>query len=91
MTVEVVTPDQFFGDVVGDLNRRRGVIEGQETGPGGTRIIKTKVPLSEMFGYVTTLRSMTQGRASSTMEPSHYEEVPRNIAEEIQAKSAGKA
>ncbi|MES2465229.1 MAG: elongation factor G [Armatimonadota bacterium] len=91
MTVEVVTPDQFFGDVVGDLNRRRGVIEGQETGPGGTRIIKTKVPLSEMFGYVTTLRSMTQGRASSTMEPSHYEEVPRNIAEEIQAKSAGKS
>ena len=89
MAVEVVTPEQFFGDVVGDLNRRRGIIEGQETGPGGTRIIKTKVPLSEMFGYVTTLRSMTQGRASSTMEPSHYEEVPRNIAEEIQAKNTG--
>ncbi|MBC8103324.1 MAG: elongation factor G [Cytophagales bacterium] len=91
MVVEVVTPEQFFGDVVGDLNRRRGIVEGQETGPGGTRIIKSKVPLSEMFGYVTTLRSMTQGRASSTMEPSHYEEVPRNIAEEIQAKSAGKS
>ena len=87
MAIEVVTPEQFFGDVVGDLNRRRGVMEGQETGPGGTRVLKAKVPLAEMFGYVTTLRSMTQGRASSTMEPSHYEEVPRNIAEEIQAKS----
>jgi elongation factor G len=90
MTVEVVTPDQFLGDVIGDLNRRRGVVEGQETGPGGTRIIRAKVPLAEMFGYVTTLRSMTQGRASSTMEPSHYEEVPRNVAEEIMAKNAGK-
>jgi elongation factor G len=90
MTVEVVTPDQFLGDVIGDLNRRRGVVEGQETGPGGTRIIKAKVPLAEMFGYVTTLRSMTQGRASSTMEPSHYEEVPRNVAEEIMAKNSGK-
>jgi len=90
MAIEVVTPEQFFGDVVGDLNRRRGIVEGQETGPGGTRIIKSKVPLAEMFGYVTTLRSMTQGRASSTMEPSHYEEVPRNIAEEIQAKNSSK-
>jgi elongation factor G len=90
MAIEVVTPEQFFGDVVGDLNRRRGIVEGQENGPGGTRIIKSKVPLAEMFGYVTSLRSMTQGRASSTMEPSHYEEVPRNVAEEIQAKS-GKA
>ena len=87
MQIEVVTPDQFLGDVIGDLNRRRGIIEGQETGPGGVRIIKSKVPLAEMFGYVTTLRSMTQGRASSTMEPSHYEAVPRNVAEEIQAKS----
>ena len=90
MTIEVVTPEQFFGDVVGDLNRRRGIVEGQETGPGGTRIIKSKVPLAEMFGYVTTLRSMTQGRASSTMEPSHYDEVPRNVAEEIMAKNAGR-
>ncbi|MBC8142189.1 MAG: elongation factor G [Armatimonadetes bacterium] len=90
MAVEVVTPDQYLGDVIGDLNRRRGLVEGQEMGPGGTRIIKSKVPLSEMFGYVTTLRSMTQGRASSTMEPSHYEEVPRNVAEEIQAKSGRK-
>ena len=90
MNIEVVTPEQFLGDVIGDLNRRRGLIEGQEVGPGGTRIIKSKVPLSEMFGYVTTLRSMTQGRASSTMEPSHYEEVPKNVAEEIMAKNAGR-
>jgi elongation factor G len=89
MSVEVVTPEQFLGDVIGDLNRRRGIIEGQETDKGGTRVIKAKVPLAEMFGYVTTLRSMTQGRASSTMEPSHYEEVPRNVADEIMAK-AGK-
>lgn len=87
MQIEVVTPEQFLGDVIGDLNRRRGIIEGQETGAGGVRIIKSKVPLAEMFGYVTTLRSMTQGRASSTMEPSHYEAVPRNVAEEIMAKS----
>jgi elongation factor G len=85
MAMEVVTPDQFLGDVIGDINRRRGIVEGQETGAGGSRIIKAKVPLSEMFGYVTSLRSMTQGRASSTMEPSHYEEVPRNVAEEIMA------
>ncbi len=90
MDVEVVTPDNFLGDVIGDLNRRRGLVEGQENGPGGTRVIKAKVPLAEMFGYVTTLRSMTQGRASSTMEPSHYEEVPRNVAEEIIAKNQGK-
>ena len=90
MAVEVVTPEQFLGDVIGDLNRRRGLVEGQDNGPGGTRIIKAKVPLAEMFGYVTTLRSMTQGRASSTMEPSHYEEVPRNVAEEIVSKNQSK-
>jgi len=90
MAVEVVTPDQFLGNVVGDLNSRRGMIEGQENSHGGTMVIKAKVPLSEMFGYVTSLRSMTQGRASSTMEPSHYAEVPRNVAEELAAKSQGK-
>jgi len=90
MAVEVVTPDQFLGAVVGDLNSRRGMIEGQEQSHGGTMVIKAKVPLAEMFGYVTSLRSMTQGRASSTMEPSHYAEVPRNVAEELTAKSAGK-
>jgi len=91
MAVEVVTPDQFLGAVVGDLNSRRGLIEGQEQSHGGTVVIKSKVPLSEMFGYVTSLRSMTQGRASSTMEPSHYAEVPRNVAEELAAKSQGRA
>ncbi len=90
MAIEVVTPDQFLGSVVGDLNSRRGMIEGQENGPGGTMVIKAKVPLAEMFGYVTSLRSMTQGRASSTMEPSHYAEVPRNVSEELSAKSQGK-
>ena len=90
MAVEVVTPDQFLGSVVGDLNSRRGIIEGQEQSHGSTMVIKAKVPLAEMFGYVTSLRSMTQGRASSTMEPSHYAEVPRNVAEELAAKSAGK-
>ncbi|WP_119322402.1 elongation factor G [Capsulimonas corticalis] len=90
MAVEVTTPDQFLGSVVGDLNSRRGIIEGQEQSYGGTVVIKAKVPLAEMFGYVTTLRSMTQGRASSTMEPSHYAEVPRNVSEELMAKAAGK-
>ncbi len=90
MAVEVVTPDQFLGSVVGDLNSRRGMIEGQENSHGGTMVIKAKVPLAEMFGYVTSLRSMTQGRASSTMEPSHYAEVPRNVAEELTVKAAGK-
>jgi len=89
MSIEVVTPEQFLGDVIGDLNRRRGIIEGQDQ-IQGARAVKAKVPLAEMFGYVTTLRSMTQGRASSTMEPSHYEEVPRNVAEEIMAKSGRK-
>jgi len=90
MAIEVVTPDQFLGSVVGDLNSRRGMIEGQENSHGGTMVIKAKVPLAEMFGYVTSLRSMSQGRASSTMEPSHYAEVPRNVAEELMAKSVGK-
>jgi elongation factor G len=90
MTVEVVTPDQYLGSVVGDLNSRRGLILGQEQSHGGTVVIKAQVPLSEMFGYVTSLRSMTQGRASSTMEPSHYAEVPRNVAEELIAKAQGR-
>ena len=90
MAVEVVTPDQFLGNVVGDLNSRRGMIEGQEQIHGGIIVVKAKVPLAEMFGYVTSLRSMSQGRASSTMEPSHYAEVPRNVAEELAAKSAGR-
>ncbi|MDR3707826.1 MAG: elongation factor G [Capsulimonadaceae bacterium] len=92
MGVEVVTPELNMGDVIGDLNSRRGQILGMEQEPGtGNQIIKAQVPLSEMFGYSTTLRSATQGRASYTMEPSHYDEVPRSIAEELIAKSQGKA
>ncbi len=87
MHVEVTTPDQNVGDVIGDLNKRRGRIEGQENGMGGTVVINSQVPLSEMFGYVTTLRSLTQGRATPNVTPSHYEEVPGNIATEIIAKA----
>jgi elongation factor G len=90
MSVEVETPEQFMGDVIGDLNSRRGRIEGMEPGPGGMQIIKAQVPLGEMFGYVTDLRSLTQGRANPTVEPSHYEEVPRNLAEEIIARTQGR-
>jgi elongation factor G len=78
-----------MGDVTGDLNRRRGMMEGMDT-RAGSQVIKAKVPLSEMFGYVTQLRSMSSGRASSTMEFSHYAPVPNNIAEEVIAKVKGK-
>ncbi|HYK55459.1 MAG TPA: elongation factor G, partial [Flavisolibacter sp.] len=86
MKVEVITPDQYMGDVTGDLNRRRGMMEGMDT-RAGAQVIKAKVPLSEMFGYVTQLRSLSSGRASSTMEFSHYAPAPNNIAEEVIAKS----
>jgi elongation factor G len=89
MKMEVLTPEQYMGDVVGDLNRRRGVVEGMDS-RAGAQVIKAKVPLSEMFGYVTQLRTITSGRASSTMEFSHYAEVPRNMAEEVIARSNGK-
>lgn len=89
MKVEVITPEQYMGDVTGDLNRRRGMMEGMDT-RAGAQVIKAKVPLSEMFGYVTQLRSLTSGRASSTMEFSHYNPAPTNIAEEVIAKSKGK-
>ncbi|MFN5317282.1 MAG: elongation factor G [Bacteroidia bacterium] len=90
MKVEVITPEQNMGDVVGDLNRRRGQIEGMDS-KGNAQVIKAKVPLSEMFGYVTQLRTLTSGRATSTMEPSHYAEAPRNIADDVIAKAKGKA
>jgi elongation factor G len=90
MAIEVVTPENFMGDVIGDINRRRGRMEGMEPGPGGIQTIKAQVPLSEMFGYATDLRGGTQGRASFSMEPSHYEEVPRNVADELLAKVSGK-
>ena len=89
MRVEVVTPDQYMGDVTGDLNRRRGILEGMDT-KGNAQVIKAKVPLSEMFGYVTQLRSLSSGRATSTMEFSHYAPAPNAIAEEVIAKVKGK-
>jgi elongation factor G len=89
MKIEVVTPDQYMGDVTGDLNRRRGMLEGMDT-KGNAQVIKAKVPLSEMFGYVTQLRSLSSGRATSTMEFSHYAAAPNNIAEEVIAKAKGK-
>ncbi|MEO6405077.1 MAG: elongation factor G [Ferruginibacter sp.] len=89
MKVEVLTPDQYMGDVTGDLNRRRGMLEGMDS-KHGVQVIKAKVPLSEMFGYVTQLRSLSSGRATSTMEFSHYAPAPNNIAEEVIAKQKGK-
>ena len=85
MSVEVVTPENFLGDVVGDLNRRRGMIEGMDENPAG-KIVHASIPLGEMFGYATDLRSATQGRATFTMEFDRYEEVPENIAEAIRAR-----
>jgi elongation factor G len=85
MDVEVVTPEDYMGDVVGDLNRRRGRILSMDQ-RGNARVIKAEVPLAEMFGYATDLRSFTQGRASYTMKFKHYEQVPANIANEIIAK-----
>jgi elongation factor G len=89
MKVEVLTPEQNMGDVVGDLNRRRGQIEGMDS-KGNAQVIKAKVPLCEMFGYVTQLRTLTSGRATSTMEFSHYAETPSGIATDVIAKAKGK-
>ncbi|MCE0556498.1 elongation factor G [Motilimonas sp. 1_MG-2023] len=83
MKVEVTTPEDWMGDVVGDLNRRRGMIEGMDEGPAGLKIIRAKVPLAEMFGYATDVRSATQGRASYSMEFKEYNEAPKNIADAI--------
>ncbi len=83
MKVEVVTPEDFMGDIVGDLNRRRGIINGMEDAPGGIKIVDAQVPLSEMFGYATSMRSLTQGRASYSMEPLRYMEAPNNVTEAI--------
>ncbi len=89
MKIEVVTPEENMGDVMGDLNKRRGQMEGIDT-KGGAQVIKAKVPLSEMFGYVTSLRTITSGRATSSMEFSHYSEAPKNITEEVLAKAKGR-
>jgi elongation factor G len=83
MKVEVVTPEDFMGDIVGDLNRRRGIINGMEDAPGGIKVVDAQVPLSEMFGYATSMRSLTQGRASYSMEPLRYMEAPNNVTEAI--------
>jgi elongation factor G len=90
MKIEVLTPDQYMGDVTGDLNRRRAMLEGMDS-RNNLQVIKAKVPLSEMFGYVTQLRSLSSGRASSTMEFSHYAQAPRNIETEVVAKAGKKA
>jgi elongation factor G len=89
MAIEVVVPEEYMGDVIGDLNSRRGRIEGMEL-RGTTQIIKSMAPLSEMFGYATSLRSRTQGRGSFTMHFGRYEEVPASLAEEIVSKVQGK-
>ncbi len=89
MNVEVVTPEENMGDIIGDLNKRRGQIQGMES-KGTARVIKARVPLSEMFGYVTVLRTISSGRATSSMEFSHFEEVPANLAKDIIEKASGK-
>jgi len=89
MSTEVVTPEEYVGDVISDFNRRRGKVEGMES-KAGSRVIKAKVPLAEKFGYVTVLRTLTSGRATSTMEFSHYEEVPAEIANRIIEITKGK-
>ena len=90
MDVEVETPQEYMGDVMGNLNSRRGQIQGQDD-RGNAIAIKAKVPLSEMFGYATDLRSTTQGRASYTMQFGSYEPVPKNVATEIISKAGGSA
>ncbi len=87
MKVEVVTPDEYLGDIIGDLNSRRAKIS-EMGNRGNVRFVRGTVPLSEMFGYATTVRSLSQGRASFNIEPSHYEEVPGAIAKAIAEKKA---
>jgi len=88
MSVEVVTPDEYTGSVTGDLNKRRGIMKGMDT-KGGAQVIKATVPLSELFGYVTDLRTITSGRAAASLTFSHYDSVPTNIAETVIAKTKG--
>jgi elongation factor G len=90
MKVEVTTPEEYMGDIIGDLNARRGHLQGTDM-RGNVTVIRAEVPLAEMFGYATTIRSMTQGRASYAMEPSHYDKVPASIAEEIKKKNSAQA
>lgn len=89
MRVEVVTPEEYMGDIIGDFNKRRGQVEGMES-KAGARVVKARVPLAEMFGYVTALRTISSGRATSSMEFSHYEEVSKSIAMEVVKEAKGK-
>jgi len=89
MKVEVTVPEEYMGDVIGDINSRRGRIEGMES-RAGAQVVRGFVPLAEMFGYATDLRSRTQGRGVYTMQFDHYEEVPKNVAEGIIAKAQGR-
>ena len=88
MKLEVLTPEANMGDVVADLNRRRGMMTGTDD-RAGSKVIKAEVPLAEMFGYVTQLRTMSSGRATSSMEFAHYAEAPRSVADEVVAKVKG--
>jgi elongation factor G len=87
MKVEVVTPEDYMGDIIGDLNSRRGQIQNMDS-RGNARVILAMVPLANMFGYVNTLRSMSQGRAAYSMHFDHYEQVPQAVADEVRAKLA---
>jgi elongation factor G len=89
MKVEVVTPEEYMGDIIGDFNKRRGQVEGMES-KAGARVVKARVPLAEMFGYVTALRTISSGRATSSMEFSHYEEVSKSIAMDVVKEAKGK-
>ena len=91
MKIEVVTPEESMGDVIGDLNKRRGQVEGMDTARTGARIVKAHVPLAEMFGYVTALRTITSGRATSSMEFSHYAPVNSAIAKTVLTECGGRA
>ncbi len=88
MKLEVITPEENMGDIVGDLNRRRGQVNSMDD-RAGAKVVKGEVPLSEMFGYVTSLRTLSSGRATSTMEFSHYEETPSNISETVISEVKG--
>jgi elongation factor G len=88
MAVEVVTPDEYTGPVTGDLNKRRGIMKGMDS-KGGAKVIKADVPLSELFGYVTDLRTISSGRASASLTFSHYNPVPKNLSESIIEKVKG--
>jgi elongation factor G len=88
MRLDVITPEENMGDIIGDLNRRRGQVEGMED-KAGSKLVKAKVPLSEMFGYVTDLRTISSGRATSTMEFFSFQSAPKNIAEAVIAETTG--